>query len=65
MYLLQLPCYPKRDKQEPLPYWVDVQVDLSVLVMQVSFEVLSCAGLKVIAPDIVMTMAITEDDLFL
>ena len=27
--LLQPPGYPKRDKQEPLPYWVDVQADLS------------------------------------
>ena len=30
MCLLQPPGYPKRDKQEPLPYWVDVQVDLSL-----------------------------------
>ena len=28
--LLQPPGYPKRDKREPLPYWVDVQADLSV-----------------------------------
>ena len=29
MCLLQPPGYPKRDKQEPLSYWVDVQDDLS------------------------------------
>ena len=27
---LQLPGYPKKDKQEPLPYCMDVQVDLSL-----------------------------------
>ena len=27
MCLLQPPDYSKRDKQEPLPYWVDVQAD--------------------------------------
>ena len=30
MCLLQPPGYPKRDKQEPLPYWMDVQTDLSL-----------------------------------
>ena len=30
MCLLQLPGYPKRDEQESLPYWVDVQADLSL-----------------------------------
>ena len=30
MCLLQLPGYPKRDDQEPLSYWVDVQADLSL-----------------------------------
>ena len=29
MCLLQLLSYPKKDKQEPLPYLVDVQADLS------------------------------------
>ena len=28
--LLQPLGYPKRDKQEPLPYWVDAQADLSL-----------------------------------
>ena len=28
--LLQPPGYSKRDKQEPLTYWVDVQTDLSL-----------------------------------
>ena len=28
--LLQAPGYPKRDKREPLSYWVDVQADLSL-----------------------------------
>ena len=28
MCLLKPPGYPKRDTQEPLPYWVDVQADL-------------------------------------
>ena len=28
--LLQSPGYPKRDKPEPLPYWIDLQVDLSL-----------------------------------
>ena len=28
--LLQPVGYPKRDKGEPLPYWVDVQADLSL-----------------------------------
>ena len=27
MRLLQPPGYPKRDKREPLPYWIDVQPD--------------------------------------
>ena len=44
MYLLQPPGYPKRDKQEPLPYWVDVQADLSLLVTQILLLVLSCTG---------------------
>ena len=30
MCLLQPLGYPKRDEQEPLPYWVDVQADLSL-----------------------------------
>ena len=30
MCLLQSPGYPKRDKREPLPYWVDVQADPSL-----------------------------------
>ena len=29
MCLLQPTGYPKSDKQEPLPHWVDVQADLS------------------------------------
>ena len=29
MCLLQPPGYPKTDKREPLPYWVNVQDDLS------------------------------------
>ena len=29
--------YPKRDKREPLPYWVDVQDDLSLCWQQKSF----------------------------
>ena len=29
MCLLQSPGYPKRDKGEQLPYWVDVQADLN------------------------------------
>ena len=33
--LLQPPGYPKRDKRERLPYWVDVLADLSLLVTQV------------------------------
>ena len=28
--LLQPPAYPKEYKQEPLPYWMDVQADLSL-----------------------------------
>ena len=35
MRLLQPLGYPKRGKREPLPYWVDVQADLSLLVTQV------------------------------
>ena len=30
--LQQSPGYPKTDRQEPLPYWVDVQADLSLIV---------------------------------
>ena len=30
MSLLQPLGYPKRNKKEPLPYWVDVQADLSL-----------------------------------
>ena len=30
MCILQLLGYPKWDEQEPLPYWVDVQADLSL-----------------------------------
>ena len=30
MCLLQPPGYAKRNKQEPLPYWADVQADLSL-----------------------------------
>ena len=36
MCRLKPPDYPKRDKREPLPYWVDAQADLeSLLVAQV------------------------------
>ena len=35
MCLLQALGYPKRDKWEPLPYWMDVQADLSLLITQV------------------------------
>ena len=34
-YLLQRPGYPKRDEWQPLPYWVDIQADLTLLVTQV------------------------------
>ena len=44
MCLLQPQGYLKRDKREPLPYWVDVQTDLSLLVAQVLLQVLSCVG---------------------
>ena len=30
MCLVQPPSYPKRDKREPLPYWVDIQADMSL-----------------------------------
>ena len=30
MWSLKPSGYPKRDEQEPLPYWVDVQSDLSL-----------------------------------
>ena len=30
MWLLQPPGYLKRDKQESLPYWVDIQHDLNL-----------------------------------
>ena len=30
MCLLQPLSYPKRDKREPLPYWIDVQADPSL-----------------------------------
>ena len=30
MRLLQPLGYPKRDKREPLPYWMDIQADLSL-----------------------------------
>ena len=30
MSLLQPQGYPRRDKREPLPYWVDVQADLNL-----------------------------------
>ena len=32
MCLQQPPGFPKRDKREPLPYWADVQSDLSLIV---------------------------------
>ena len=35
--LLQPPGYPKRDKREPLPYWVDVQADLSLCWSHMSY----------------------------
>ena len=28
--LLQTPCYPKRGKRKSLPYWADVETDLSL-----------------------------------
>ena len=34
MPLLKPLGYPKRVEREPLPYWVDVQADLSLLVTQ-------------------------------
>ena len=34
---LQPPGYPKRDIREPLPYWVDVQADLSLCWSQRSY----------------------------
>ena len=33
--LLQPQGYPRRDEQAPLPYWMDVQTDLSLLLTQV------------------------------
>ena len=30
MYLLQFQLYPKSDKLDPLPHWVDIQADLSL-----------------------------------
>ena len=35
---LQPAGYPKRDKQEPLPYWVDVKADLSLSWSQRSYQ---------------------------
>ena len=34
---LRPPGYPKRDKREPLPYWVDVQGDLSSCCLYTSY----------------------------
>ena len=35
IFLLKPIGYQTRDEREPLPYWVDIQVDLSLLVTQV------------------------------
>ena len=41
MCILQPPRYPKRDEQEPLPYLVDVQADLSLCWSHALLKVLS------------------------
>ena len=43
MFLLQPPWLSKKAKREPLPHWVNVQTDLSLLVTHVFLYVLSCA----------------------
>ena len=37
IFRLQPPVYPKRDKWEPLPYWLDAQADLSLCWSHKSF----------------------------
>ena len=47
MCLLQPPGYPKQDKRESLPYWMDIQASRfcwSLLVTQVLLYGSSCAG---------------------
>ena len=39
MCLLQPPDYPKRDKQEPVLYWVDVQAETLLVTQVLSFVV--------------------------
>ena len=43
MCLLQPPGCPKRDEQEPLPYWVDVQANLSLCCSHRSYCRFFCA----------------------
>ena len=43
MCLIQPPGYPKRDKWEPLPYWVDLQADLSLFWPHRSYCRFCCA----------------------
>ena len=53
MCLLQPPGYPKRDKREPLPYWVDVQVDPSLCWLHRSY----CRFCRALAQIIIKAMA--------
>ena len=50
-------AYPKKDTRGPLPYWEDVQVDLSLCWLHRSYgRVLSSAGSFSIVSDLVQTV---------
>ena len=51
MCLLQPPGYPKRDKREPLSYWVDVQAELSLFWSHRSYCRFCRALGQIIVPD--------------
>ena len=48
MCLLQGPGYQQRDKREPLPYWRDVQADLSIFWSHIFISLLLCFAARVL-----------------
>ena len=63
MCLLQPPGYPKRDKQIPLPYWVEVQADLSLCWLHRSYSRFCCVLAQIQLTLVILTSLISNNSL--
>ena len=62
MCLLQRPGYPKKDRRESLPYWVDVQIDRSRCRLHRSNCRIRCALAQIIKGNSIASIALDKRD---